>query len=142
MELQSTFLNDLREKIKNEENINSCLWSLSPSRMVLKIYFDNKNLINEKKIIDIISKEMIYSSTFQILREKLRFLKQKEIEHFDNEIRVIWKKERSQEHPDGKVNIFMCCGNISYGSEKLEAFGGQKLPEFGILKAIENKNCI
>ena len=142
MELQSSFLNDLREKIKNEENINSCLWSLSPSRMVLKIYFDNKNLINENKIIDIISKEMIYSSTFNILREKLRFLKQKEIEHFDNEIRVIWKKERSQEHPDGKVNTFMCCGNISYGSDEAGSVWWSKLLEFGILKAIENKNCI
>ena len=128
MELQSSFLNDLREKIKNEENINSCLWSLSPSRMVLKIYFDNKNLINEKKIIDIISKEMIYSSTFNILREKLRFLKQKEIEHFDNEIRVIWKKERSQEHPDGNVNIFMCCGNISYGSDEAGSVWWSKTP--------------
>ena len=106
MEVQSSFLNDLREKIKNEENINSCLWSLSPSRMVLKIYFDNKNLINEKKINDIISKEMIHSSTFRILREKLRFLKQKEIEHSDKEIKIIWKKERSREHPDGKL-IFL-----------------------------------
>ena len=118
MELQSSFLNDLREKIKNEENINSCLWSLSPSRMVLKIYFDNKNLINEKKIIDIISKEMIYSSTFRILREKLKSIKQKEIEHFDKEIKIIWKKERSREHPDGKVNIFMSNGLRTYGSDE------------------------
>ena len=96
--------------------------------MVLKIYFDNKNLINENKIIDIISKEMIYSSTFNILREKLRFLKQKEIEHFDNEIRVIWKKKQSQEHPDGKVNIFMCCGNISYGSDEAGSVWWSKTP--------------
>ena len=118
MEVQSSFLNDLREKIKNEENINSCLWSLSPSRTVLKIYFDNKNLINEKKINDIISKEKIYSSTFRILREKLRFLKQKEIEHSDKEIKIIWKKERSREHPDGKVDIFMSNGLRTYGSDE------------------------
>ena len=49
MEYQQKFLNDLRIKIKNEENINNCLWRLSYSHMTLTISFENRDLINEKK---------------------------------------------------------------------------------------------
>ena len=41
MDYQRDFLNNLREKIKNEENVNSCLWRLSYSHMKLTISFSN-----------------------------------------------------------------------------------------------------
>ena len=37
MEYQKQFLNALRNKIKNKDNIRTCLWSFSYSHLILKI---------------------------------------------------------------------------------------------------------
>ena len=56
MDYQRDFLNNLQKKIKNEENVNSCLWRLSYSHMILTLSFFNN--INGKKILKIVKKEM------------------------------------------------------------------------------------
>ena len=64
MDYQRDFLNNFRKKIKNEENVNSCLWRLSYSHMHLTISFFNKENINEKKILEIVKKKIQHQFLF------------------------------------------------------------------------------
>ena len=58
MEYQTQFLNALRNKIKNKNNIRTCLWSSSYSHLILKISFVNNNTNDEKEILEIVNNEM------------------------------------------------------------------------------------
>ena len=116
MEYQKQFLNDLRKKINNENNIKSCLWSFSYSHLILKISFENNNAVNEKQILEIVNNEMKLS-TFVLLMN-LNFKKEISTKYVDNELWITWERERDREHPHGKVNIFMSAGTISYGTDE------------------------
>ena len=116
MEYQKQFLNDLRKKINNENNIKSCLWSFSYSHLILKISFENNNAVNEKQILEIVNNEMKLP-TFVLLMN-LNFKKEISTKYVDNELWITWERERDREHPHGKVNIFMSAGTISYGTDE------------------------
>ena len=116
MEHQKQFLNDLHKKIKNEDNIENCLWSFSYSHMILKISFLNGNNINEKQILEIVKNEMKLS-TFDLLLI-LKFKNEISTKYVNNELWITWEREQDREHPHGKVNIFMSAGTISYGTDE------------------------
>ena len=116
MEHQQQFLNALRNKIKNKDNIRSCLWSFSYSHLILKISFVNENAINEKEILEIVNNEMTLPTFVRLMN--LNFKKEISTKYVDNELRIIWERERDREHPHGKVNIFMSAGTISYGTDE------------------------
>ena len=116
MEYQKQFLNDLRKKINNENNIKSCLWSFSYSHLILKISFENNNAINEKQILEIVNNEMKLPSFVRLMN--LNFKKEISTKYVDNELRITWEREQDREHPHGKVNIFMFAGPISYGTDE------------------------
>ena len=130
MEHQQQFLNNLRKKIKNEENIKNCLWKLSYSHMKLTISFENKDLINEKKNLEIVNKEMV-SPIFVLLMNE-NFKNEKKIKYSEKEIQITWERERDREHPYGKVSIFMSGGGISYGTD--EAGSAWWSPSVGVWK--------
>ena len=119
MEHQKQFLNDLHKKIKNEDNIENCLWSFSYSHMILKISFLNGNNINEKQILEIVKNEMKLS-TFDLLLI-LKFKNEISTKYVNNELWITWEREQDREHPHGKVNIFMSAGTISYGTDEAES---------------------
>ena len=116
MEYQQQFLNALRNKIKNKDNIRSCLWSFSYSHLILKISFVNENAINEKEILEIVNNEMKLPTFVRLM--DLNFKKEISTKYVDNELRITWERERDREHPHGKVNIFMSAGTISYGTDE------------------------
>ena len=116
MDYQNQFLNNLRKKIKNEENVNSCLWKLSYSYMKLTISFFNKENINEKNILDIVKKEMT-TPIFVLLMNK-NFKNEINIKYVNGELWITWERERDCEHPHGKVKIFCSSGGISYGTDE------------------------
>ena len=116
MEYQQQFLNALRNKIKNKDNIRSCLWSFSYSHLILKISFVNENAINEKEILEIVNNEMKLPTFVWLMN--LNFKKEISTKYVDNELRITWERERDREHPHGKVNIFMSAGTISYGTDE------------------------
>ena len=116
MEYQQQFLNALRNKIKNKDNIRSCLWSFSYSHLILKISFVNQNAINEKEILEIVNNEMKLPTFVRLMN--LNFKKEISTKYVDNELRITRERERDREHPHGKVNIFMSAGPISYGTDE------------------------
>ena len=116
MEYQQQFLNALRNKIKNKDNIRSCLWSFSYSHLILKISFVNENAINEKEILEIVNNEMKQPTFVRLMN--LNFKKEISTKYVDNELRITWERERDREHPHGKVNIFMSAGPTSYGTDE------------------------
>ena len=116
MNYQNQFLNNLRKKIKNEENVNNCLWKFSYSHMKLTISFFNKENIDEKKILDIVKEEMT-TPIFDLLINK-NFKNETNIEYVNGELWIIWGRERDREHPHGQVNIFCSEGGISYGTDE------------------------
>ena len=139
MDHQNTFLNDLRKKIKNEENIDNCIWSFSYSHITIKISFVNKGNINEKKFLEIVKKEMTFP-TFDLLM-KLKFKNEINIKYVNNELWITWERERDREHPHGQVKFFCSGGGISYGT-KLVVFGGVPVLEFGNSILIKNKKNV
>ena len=116
MEYQKQFLNDLRNKIKNENNIKSCLWSFSYSHLILKISFVNNDTINEKQILEIVKNEMKLPTFVRLMT--LNFKNEISTKYVNNELRITWERERDRDHPHGKVNIFMSAGTISYGTDE------------------------
>ena len=116
MEYQKQFLNDLRNKIKNENNIRTCLWSLSYSHLILKISFVNIDTINEKHILEIVKNEMKLPTFVRLLT--LNFKNEITTKYVNNELWITWERERDRDHPHGKVNIFMSAGTISYGTDE------------------------
>ena len=87
MEYQQQFLNALRNKIKNKDNIRSCLWSFSYSHLILKISFVNENAINEKEILDIVNNEMKLPTFVRLMN--LNFKKEISTKYVDNELRIL-----------------------------------------------------
>ena len=116
MEHQTEFLNDLRKKIKNESNIRECLWSSSYSHTILKISFINKDIVNQKQILEIVTDQM-ESATFDWL-VTMKFKNEITTNYVNNELWITWERERDRDHPHGKVNIFMSAGPISYGTDE------------------------
>ena len=116
MEYQTQFLNALRNKIKNKNNIRTCLWSSSYSHLILKISFVNNNTNDEKEILEIVNNEMKLPTFVRLMT--LSFKKEISTKYVDNELWITWERERDREHPHGKVNIFMSAGTISYGTDE------------------------
>ena len=115
MDYQRDFLNNLRKKIKNEENVNSCLWRLSYSHMILAISFFNN--INEKKILEIVKKEMTTPIFVLLMNEN--FKNEVNLKYVNNnELWFAWERERDREHPHGNVKIFCSGGGVSYGTDE------------------------
>ena len=116
MEYQREFLNNLQKKIKNEENISSCLWRLSYSHMHLTISFLKKENINEEKILEIVKKEMGTPIFVSLMNEN--FKNEINSKYVNNELWFTWERERDREHPHGKVKIFCSGGGVSYGTDE------------------------
>ena len=104
------------KKIKNENNIRECLWSSSYSHMILKISFINKDIVNQKQILEIVTDQM-ESATFDLL-VTMKFKNEITTNYVNNELWITWERERDRDHPHGKVNIFMSAGSISYGTDE------------------------
>ena len=133
MEYQTQFLNALRNKIKNKNNIRTCLWSSSYSHLILKISFVNNNTNDEKEILEIVNNEMKLPTFVRLMT--LSFKKEISTKYVDNELWITWERERDREHPHGKVNIFMSAGSISYGTD--EAGSVWWSPSVGVWKLHE-----
>ena len=58
VELQESFLNSLREKLKEEPGTDVTLWQLPYSYMSFIICYTNKNELNETKFIETLKTEM------------------------------------------------------------------------------------
>ena len=116
MEDQNQFLNGLRKIINKKEYANSCLWSFSYSHMTLKISFLNKNDNNEKEILEIVKKTMTTPVFVRLMNQN--FKNNITTKYVNGELWVTWERERDREHPHGKVNIFMCAGSVSYGTDE------------------------
>ena len=116
MEDQNQFLNGLRKIINKKKYVNSCLWSFSYSHMTLKISFLNENDNNEKEILEIVKKTMTTPVFVRLMNQN--FKNNITTKYVNGELWITWERERDREHPHGKVNIFMCAGSISYGTDE------------------------
>ena len=135
MEYQTQFLNALRNKIKNKNNIRTCLWSSSYSHLILKISFVNNNTNDEKEILEIVKNEMKLPTFVRLMT--LNFKNEISTKYVNNELWITWERERDREHPHGKVNIFMSAGSISYGTD--EAWSVWWSPSVGVWKLYKYK---
>ena len=116
MDYQNQFLNNLRKKIKNEKNVNSCLWKFSYSHMKLTISLFNKENIEEKKNLDIVKKKMTTPIFVLLMNEN--FKNETNIKYVNGELWITWERERDREHPHGQVKIFCSGGGISNGTDE------------------------
>ena len=116
MEDQLQFLRALRNNIKKKSYVKACLWSASYSHMKLTISYLNKNDFNESEIIEFIKKTMTTPVFVRLMNEN--FKKDLKVENYDDEMIIIWERERDRYHPHGKVKIFVSGGGVSYGTDE------------------------
>ena len=116
VELQESFLNSLREKLKDKPGVDVTLWQLSYSCMPFVICYTNKNELNETKFIETVNEEM-EGESFKLLID-LGFKKNFNIKYLniDNEIRYVWECARDKTHPHGNVKIF-ASGGVDFGQD-------------------------
>ena len=108
IDFQEKFLKSLKEKIDKENGVDICLWQLPYSYMKLNICYTNKNLVDEKKNLDLIKEEMKLEK-FQNLVISFNFKNLVNIKHLnsENEIHFIFEHRRDQSHPHGRLKIFV-----------------------------------
>ena len=103
------FVTYIRKNLKNEKFIKSCLWRTPPSQMVVKIDFNQKNEENQKKVEDFL-KEATKTPVFLKLAEigfSDDFCKK---EMSDTMTFYSFAKKVVEEHPHGKLSVFMSLG--------------------------------
>ena len=119
VEIQRSFLNTLRKKLKGEPGVDMTLWQLSYSYMKFRVCYTNRNELNENKHIDILNQEMD-SEIFKLLID-LGFEKKIKIDDnsTDSEIIYVWVCSRDKTRPHGDVKIYAVnfIKNIKYGTD-------------------------
>ena len=113
------FVRNVRENLKNEPYIDSCLWKTSPSKMIIKIVYKKEDDDENGKKVETFLKNLTTTSFFFKLGEigfSPIFIKKQKT---STKIHYVFEKKVVDEHPHRTVTPFMSWGGaVTYGHDE------------------------
>ena len=113
------FLRYIRKNLKHEKILQSCLWWTSPSHIIIKIEYKKKNTSDQYRVENFIRRS-VFLTDFAKLAD-IGFSPAFSIEEkSETETHYIFEKKVVDEHPHGKIHLFMSYGGgvVSYGRDE------------------------